>query len=368
MNASMNLNNYGYSYPNLIGNNLKQPLFKLISNIATSVRGKPWESVAKRIVKLAFHCLVATIFIVPAALAWLLGKSINYFSKTKIDAEGLSLAPPPIQVPQAVAGDNLINIQDISDKFSQLHPIGQKSPDQISKETSLRRLCDWTATQNDLIYPDDVRKRQSFCNQLSILLKGIIKKLDSGEIDKNKEESILKDLAEASGVCYPTWLEVATKLYGEVNGQVETVEVKLLRLIQEYKEAITLEFCQNEANAQWHALNYVRNILGTELGLNTMLNAYDPFAAQKDLIFGKALTKWIFLQRYENVNRLISSIQGMINSKPYDASYHDFLVEIVTERGIANPIDYVAEHFYDENYKIKETGINLMLRSVGVLK
>lgn len=77
MNVSLNLNNYSYSYANAVGSSLRQPLFKLVSNIAIASNGEPWETQAWRITKVAFHCLVAAIFIVPAGLTWLVGKSIS---------------------------------------------------------------------------------------------------------------------------------------------------------------------------------------------------------------------------------------------------------------------------------------------------
>jgi hypothetical protein len=365
---SLNLNNYSYSYANAIGNTLKQPLFKLVSNIAIASSGKPWESEACRIAKVAFHCLVATLFVIPVGLAWLVGKSIVYFSTTQIDHEGLFLAPPHIEIPQEIESDQLIDIRMLSDRFNQLNLPNERSSSQTSKQTSLRRLCDWTATENTNLYPDDPEKRKLFCKQLNIFLRDIIKKIESGEVSKDKERDILMELAEASTRCYPTWLEVSAKLFAEVNGQAETVEVKLLRFLQEYKESIILEFCQKEVDAQWHALNYVRNLLGEELGLNTTLNSLDPYAAQNDATFGKCLTKWLFLQRYENVNRLISSIQIMINSRDYDRSYHDFLLNTVKQEGIQAPEDYVASHFYSEDYKLNEAGVNLMLRSIGIVK
>lgn len=365
---NVNLSNYSYSYANAISSSLKQPLFKLVSNIAIASSGKPWESEAWRIAKVAFHCLVAVIFVIPAGLAWLAGKSISYFSKTQIDHEGLFLAPPQIQVPQELKSDQLIDVRILSNKFNELNLSDERSSSQTSKQECLQRLCEWTATENINLHPDNSETRKLFCKQLSIFLKGIIKKIESGEVSKDKEKDILMELAEASTRCYPTWLEVSGKLFAEVNGQAETVEIKLLRFIQEYKESVILEFCQKEVDAQWHALNYVRNILGQELGLNTALNAYDLYAAQNDATFGKGLTKWLFLQRYENVNRLISSVQIMINSQNHDSSYYDFLVNAVRQQGIQNPEDYVANHFYNEDYKLNEAGTNLMLRSIGIVR
>lgn len=364
---NININNYNYSYANAIDNILKQPLFKLVCNVAIS-NNKPMESQVWRITKVAFHCLVAAVLVIPAGLVWLVGKSISYFSKTQIDYEGLFLAPPEIQVLEELESDQSIDIMTLSDKFNQLNLSDKRSSNQTSKKECLKRLCDFTGSENSNLYPDDPNKRKLFCKQLSIFLRGIIKRIDSGEVSKDRVKDILMELAEGSTRCYPTWLEVSAKLYAEINNQVETVEVKLLRFIQQYKESLILEFSQKEADAQWHALNYVRNVLGHELGLNTTLNAHDPYAPKSGAIFGKGLTKWLFLQRYENVNRLISSIQIMINSQNYDSSYHDFLRKAVQQQGIQNPEDFVENHFYTEDYKLNEAGANLMLRCIGIVK
>ena len=363
-----NINNYKYSYANAIGSSLKQPLFKLVSNIAIASSGESDETQASRVAKVAFHCLVAAILVIPAGLAYLAGKSISYFSQTQIDHAGLFLAPPQIQAPQEIEFDQLIDISTLSNKFNELNLSDEKSSDQTSKKECFKRLCTWIATQNVNLYPDDPEKRKMFCKQLSIYLKDIIKKIESGKVSKDKEEDILMELAEASTRCYPTWLEVSAKLFAEVNGQTESVEVKLLRFIQEYKESLILEFCQKEVDAQWHALNFIRNILGYELGLNTTLNAHDHYAAQHDATFGKGLSKWLFLQKYENVNRLISSVQTMINSQNYNPCYYKFLVHAVRQHGTQDPEDYVGTHFYNEDYKLNEAGTNLMLRSIGIIK
>lgn len=357
----MNLNDYNYSYANAIGNTLQQPLVKLVCNIAIA-------TVDLRIAKLAFHCLIAAAFVIPAGLSWLLGKSISYFSKTQIDHEGLYLVPSPIQIPEEVESDRSINIMVLSEKYNELNIADNRLKGQTSKKDSFHRMCHMIANEDQGIYRDNPTKRKLFCKQLSSSLKGIIKKINAGEVTKDKERSILMELAEVSTRCYPTWLEAGARLHAEVHGQAETVEIKLLRLIQNYKEFIILEFCQKDANAQWHALNYVRNIVGHELGLNTTLSAHDPYAPNSDLTFGVGLTKWLFLQKYENVNRLISGVQTMINSQEYDASYYKFLQKMIRDKNIDNPALYVTNHFYSEDYKLNEAGANLMLRSIGILK
>lgn len=360
----ININDYQYSPTNSVGNTLKKPLFNLVSNIAISIstQTKPWESPIPRIAKIALHCLIAVILIIPAGMAYLLGKTISCFGRTKINSQTLSLSPPEMKIPEDLAAKN-IDIALLSEKYNSLALAGFTD----TQRDSLERLCRWTKQENNSAYPNNEFKRTLFYSQLSIFLKGIVEKLSSGEISKDKEKDILMELAEASTRCYPTWIETAHKLYAEINGQEEDAKVKLLRLIQDYKESILIEFVQSEVDTQWHALNFVRNIVGNDLGLNTHLNEFDPYASNQDAAFGKSLTKWLFLQKYEDTNRLIASLHTKINAESYDGSYYDFLVKLVSEKGIENPSDYVANHFYNEDYQLKSEAINFMLKSIDIL-
>lgn len=358
------INSYKYSYANQIGSVLSQPLFKLVSNVMIAANAKPWETQAWRIAKLSFHCFIAAVFAIPAGLTWGLGKSITYLSKAQIDPEGLHLKPPKITLPNELDSDKLISIKFLCARLKQLNNVANHE----SKQENLERLCNWIINENAEIYPGEPATRALFCKEVSLYLKGIVKKIQVGEVSAEKERAILLELAEAATRCYPTWLEVSAKFFAEVNGQVETVQIKLLRMVQDYKENIILGFCQKEANAQWHALNFIRNILGVELGLNTDTNAFDPYAGREFSTLGKAFTKWLFVQMYGNVNRLISSVQTMINRKEYDSAYHDFLVAEVVQQGIASADDYVAEHFFNDQQQITEMGVNFLLRSIGVVK
>jgi hypothetical protein len=368
---NVNLNNYGYSRAIAVETILKKPLFRLVSNAAFSLSAPTNNllQLIKKIVKVAFHCLLAIALFIPAGMVWLLGKAISKSSKSHINYNNLHLAPPKIQVPENLASDSTINLSILSKKYDALNIPETLLPDQISKKVLLGRLCIWVAKEDRSIYPDDSAIRTRFCKETSTYLKGIIRKIQSGEISPDGERDILLELAEASTRCYPTWLEVASKIYDEFNDQPETAEVKLLRLIQDYKESITLEFCQQEAGTQWHALNVVRNILGNELGFNTALNALDPYAVQ-DSVMGKSLVKWLFMQRYENVNRLVTSIQSNINMKPYDSSYYELLVSILKNQGVpdTDANTYVQEHFYNEDDQLNRIGVNVMLKSMGILR
>jgi hypothetical protein len=369
----VNLNQCNYSQANAVGSALKVPFFGLVRNIAIAATRKEWEATAKVVCRLALHCFIALIFIVPAVLALAVGRVITAFSASKLNHEKLSLAPPAMVVPQETAEEAAVDLNELSVKYKAL------GLDDLGKETSLERLCKWINFQNEGIYSDDPKKREMFCKEVSVFLRGIVNKMNTGEISKDKQRDILLELAEASKRCYPTWLTMAAKLYNEVNGRAETPEVKILRMVQDYKETLILEFAQNDvSDGQWHILNFVRNILGFDLGLNTSLNKFDPYAGDSDPVFGKALTKFLFLQRYENVDRLVTSIQANMNLQPYDMSIFEFLVKKLEENGfealvdkkngINIPADYIGAHFYDEEFKITGKGVNFMLKAMEILK
>lgn len=352
----VNLKNYSYSQSNAVGSALKRPLFKVVSNIVVSSYPRPYQNQALRITKLVLHYLVAIAAIIPLGTVYLLGKSITHFGKTKINNRNLSLAPRPIEVPVDAEPNQAVNFHLLSQKFRQRNP-------RDNRINSLIHLCNLAALglrpHSDL-----------FSRQLSIYLKGIIRKMESGEISADKENDILKELAEASTRCRPTWLEVAARLYAEVHGQAETVDVKLLRLIQEFKEAIILDYSQNEMGSQWHALNIARNLFGRELGLNTNLSSNDPYGqGDATSAFAKGIFKWLVVRKYEKVNRIIDSIKESINSKQYDQSYYEFILEKVRQRNIeGDPNEFVQEHFFDEDYKLNVAGVNFMLKSIGIFK
>lgn len=349
INVNLDLNSYKYSYANFIGFSLKRPLFKLVSNLATASSALlDSEERAWLIARVALHCLAAAIFVLPAGLAWLIGKSISYFSKTQIDYSGLSLAPQPILVPKEEGLDLEIDTAELLSRFDKLNsPEEDSSSGKTLKRELLKRLCLWINAKNSDIYQDDYNKRILFCEQVSLYLRSIIKKMKSGEISEDQVNIILNELAEASTRCYPTWLEVSGKLYEEVCGQPQSARALLLRWVQEYKESIVLEFAQQEADTQWHALNYIRNILGEEWGLNTTRNDYDLYAGNDDPIFGKSLVKWLFLQRYEDVNCLIASITEQINCRKYSSFYSELLTEIVEKENVPDleVTEYVLDKF-----------------------
>jgi len=231
------------------------------------------------------------------------------------------------------------------------------------------RMCEAAIQAPPYIYQDAQHMRELFVTQLAHNLQGSFSQIQSVECSTEQKETILMELAEASKRCYPTWLEMSRKMLAYSHGKTETVAVKVLRMVQEYKEQIILDFCQNELDMDWHGVNIVRQSLGIDLGLSTDTAELDPYAVTGDgSIFGPVLIKWLFLQRYQDVNQLVAYIQAGINAQPYDSAYHDYLLTEVKQMPIKEPEDYVAGHFYDEDYKLQFEAVALMLRNVGVLK
>lgn len=358
-------NNLNYSRAQSIGCGLKKPLFKLLSHVAIAAAGS--NSIVVRVIKVTTHAFLAILLIIPASGAFLLGKAITHFSKTKINLQNIHLAAPPIEIPEEDPANGAIDLGVLVQKYERLPRVNRLMENGGSKSWWLNRLCLHVSLQDPQIFPDNPNKRREFCQTISLFLKAIIRKMNDGEIPEDRQREILLELTEASTRCYPTWLEVSAKLFAEVNGTAETVPVKLLREIQSYKETLILNYGQNSIGADWHVLSYMRNILGEEFGLDTSLNQLDPYGAGHAPSFGKSFCKWILLLLYGNSNHLISRIRDTINSQDFDPSYHDFLKEILRNEGNENPDDYVTENFFDEDYKITFAGASCMLKSMGIL-
>lgn len=368
---AINLDNYTYSYATNIGCLLKQPLYTLVSNreaanVDTSHR--EISEVIVHIAKIVFYEISCFILYVPAAICWFIGKKICLLSNTKISRAGLPLSPPPLEVLAPTTGRH-VDISYLSTRYNQLcpppavvDPLGT-----TSKQECLRRMCEKIINSDPNIYFDNSGKRELFLAELSQYLKGITLKIEQKEITPEKEKELLEELAEASTHCYPTWLEVSKKLYAEAAGKSETASIKLLRHVQEYKEDIILHFFQNRANTQWHAINVIRKILGEELGLDLTHKGLDPYAHIYSRI-DTDVAKWLFKAQYKDTNRLIESIKTKIAFLPYDPCYLDFLVSIVKEFGVSDPEDYAETHFFGDDYQLNELGVNLMLKSIGVLE
>jgi hypothetical protein len=203
--------------------------------------------------------------------------------------------------------------------------------------------------------------------------------MQTDQVNLDTKKKILGELEKAAPYCPAKWLEVAARLYREVNtGVKETAQIKLLRLVQNYKEAL-FEHKFDREGKQWHALTEVRIHLGTTLGLNKDLSKFDLHVRNEISLYEMWQNKKYFLDKYTNVANLISAIQEAIYSEnPED--YQVFLSEIVNEK-LKKPgeeeedfTDFIIDnYYYEEDHPTKAGQLNYfaiihLLVAIGVLK
>lgn len=342
-----------YNHLEAVGSFLRKPQFNLGVNIL-KLTTTP-QSLKIRDIGLI---VLTPIVIIPTSILWAAGKTITCLSRTSLNEKNLHLAPAPFAIPDT---DELkdVDIMKLYTRFKELFPFDKN-------KGALLDLCE-KIKDNDLYRTNP----QPFYPTLNAYLRGIQKQIELGEVSLDKQRDILMELAEASSRCEPTWLEVAGKLYREIKGKQDSLDGKILDLVQTYKEDLIIDFCQNTLkNEHWHGLNVIRNILGDELGLNKELNVSDPYADVEMSGLKKAIAKGIFLHKYRNVNNLISRVQSDFNKEPYNQLYFDRLVEIAKELGIKDPSEFVQEQCFDEEneYKITRLGMTILLRGLGIIK
>lgn len=354
----MKLDNYNFSYANHVGNVLKRPLAELVVGVALALAPKPHEKIAERVAKIFFRVILAIILVIPAGMAWLLGKAIILCSKTQIDHDQLALTPPPIQLPDVT---NLMHDR-LLEKFNVYFPGIEKNRQEI--EHISNSISNWRPDPDSANF----NKHELLNREMKIFLTQIIKKMDAYEVSDDEARTFLTKLADLSTRCPETWHEVIAQFYAQIYDGWKSAIEKLLKMVQDYKEGIILEFGQLKAGTEWHVINFVRNQIGDEVGLNTKLGENDQWASGDDPIFGKSLTKWIFMQTFEDANRMVQAITTAINQGKYDPVFQDLILETIKAKGMEKAEDLVAEHFFTEDYKIKECGVNLMLKEIRILK
>lgn len=392
---SISLRDYEYSYATAVGMALKNTADRFEKWVVQRPKG-PTGNLIKAIIEVALKIFARITIRLPLKCLGYLGKALCPLEKTKIDPKGLPLAPPAIILPSNIKLDVGNRIDALYTRFDKLFPHTKKkitppvgwwnwlwgkagSVDEIThagryfQKLSFKRMFNQLISHDPSIFPKHPSSRREFCGQTSMFLKGILNKIESGELTEEREKVILNELALGSKACYPTWLQVSSKIYTELYGKQETAAIKLLRMVQEYKEDLILEFTQKQYKAQWHMLSLLRETQGKELGLNMHVNkdAYSGSThySQESI---EHLKKG-FLELYQDVNRLVAAVLTKIEAQPYDSAYFDFMVEAVTKLGAKEPINFVRQHFYREDPKdeynllLKPEGVHFMLRAVGIL-
>lgn len=367
------MNLYSYSAVHKIGVVLQRPFVNLVSGVVFPIiLSKYGDASVCRIGKFVLHLLVAVVFIIPVILSWCLGKLINCFSKSRIDYFGLTLMSQGIPFPQKDP-THLIDLEFLADQFDMLlkeETIGDLTHNTI--KTNFRAMLVWIKdTQKRSTIDAEDQIKILFCRELARYLEAIIIKIQLGEVSYETTESVLKKLSEIPNLCASDKFKTILSVYEGLIGKLDGGETKILKYVQDYKEAIILEFCQLYLDDAWNGFNAVRNVFREELGWNMAWSRFNPTAGSEFPALSRALMRWFFLQRYQDVNRLIAIVHRMIISrKKYDPELYDLLLKIVRKRGNTDdPISFVNLNLYKRGtQELKPAGVNMMLRAVRIIK
>lgn len=363
---------------NTVGLALRAPLHNLVSKVA-STRLKQNIGQIEKTCRVAAYTFLTIVFFIPAGAAYLAGKAICQLSSSQVNPKTLHLAPNSderlkfndvnitefyqlIEKYDIISKLNLIEEENFKVKLQLL--FSPYFDPKSSYASDLIVIINGTPNVRDNLY-------QSLC----YYLKGITKKLNDGTVSEDKQVAYLTSLAQALIVYPPTWIEVANDIY---NRLYSVDEDQILLLVQKYKEEIFKQFIQQETQSyHWHLLNYMRRVLGFELGLSTDSITVDPYAPRQSVL-GKSLIKWIFMNRYENMNNLIKAIQTSIAVDKLEKSVSDLLIKIVDKQGfpvtddIRTAQDYVREKLFDTdedmtNFSINEKGVRILLKHLKII-
>lgn len=366
----MNIDYYGYSYADHIGRTLSEPIDTVFTHIKNS-----WEThglISK--IRLVWHSVIAAIIFVPCGAAWLVGRAFSYCAASKIDLQGLESMPAVINMNPDL-GSRYIDISYLRECLRY-----------TANPEGLKYKINKIINRN---YYDDNGKNNLAKAQFDVFIKAIVKKMTEvgpTALTNDQKGAIVERLANAADLCLATWVEVSGKIYFEIYGNADSAESKILRLVQDYKEAIILQILQVDLNRnQWHTLNKARQIFGAEFGLDQTLEKFDTYAHDpnyKAALLSPSDVDYIrneFYRQYSDVNRLVEAVQTKINmGLPLEIykSYSGLLKEIAKEHGITtergyrgNRIDdFITQKCFTPDSQIKLEAVNLMLRHIGLIK
>lgn len=369
---------------NSVAYHLSMPLFKITSNLAlplTKLATPYLQDRCKQICLAILGVFVMLLAVIPATILWFASKAINLMTPVRVNLENLNIAPKNVLTP--LVDDNI----DISRLLVHYKEQGVEIPDRTkTKEdgyAGLKRLCDSIKEQSSFLLRDSgFYERDEWCQKISSFLRAIIAKLDDETTSDDDKKRYIKRIAAASLVCYPTWMQEAARVYKDFVLERSDPKEILLHEVQNYKEDLIQEYGQQDADLQWHTLNFMRNILGDELGLDKKAAEGDIYAGDDDPIFGKRLSKWIFLQRFKNADRLIRAIHTRLHEKAtrsdeitenHSAMFGTTLVEIVKKHninleGAEDETDFVIFKLINiDGRTLTPRAVKLLLQHYGIL-
>lgn len=347
------------------------------------------ERVVKRI--LGF---LGTVFLFPLVLIGFIAKriteneyskedyamteSIRDFTGPSLLRDKISKSPLPIASPTLVVSNthNIDSIVTIWEKVGKTH---------VDYDKIRNHLDDWL--KNTVPVPDKYtfisqKRAPQAAADLQNYLGHIIQIIEDGKISDDRAEQVILALYDASIVCPPTWLEVALKQYEILKGG-DGAEQRVLNYVQQIKEDLIIDFTSTLEDVEWHALNYMRWLVGKELGLDVSHLKYDSAVINKIIPqYSKSVCLKIFHEHYTPdalINGMITKINldKLGNFDPELALYLENAgVKKAKEEGIDVDSDefdsamYVLESYYvekDGGYMINELGATQLLIETGLM-
>lgn len=347
------------NHANTIGMALRQPLFRAATLCGRITLNSPFDSRAKVVASYVAAFFIALLTFAPCSILWFVGKGICLIGHPSLNPEGLSLAPPEETPPSPQEP------QDLNTLYTTF--VNQIPPE---KRSTFEQACKIIqAGEEHQFLPPNQSSRELFLNEITLYLSNVLVLLQNPDTPAAKREEALTLLADGFSVCHTTWLEQTKRAYRLLSGQEEAGEILLLRHLQQDKDDLILQFTQQRMNLQWHALNYVRSLLSTVLGLNRDYH-FDAYRGHQDSIFGPRICLWLFMQVYADTNRLITAIQTRINAADYEGKYAVLLRDAIeqADRTIKDSGQYVLDNYYEANTTtLNRKGTIALLSLIGIL-
>ena len=236
---------------------------------------------------------------------------------------------------------------------------------------SLKTLCFKVKQRDPNVFGINEKIHDKYYDQIELYLKNIVwmLKYQKGIPGTKKEQTIL-ELAEASALCPPRWMEESKKQCRNLSiQQMEFGESKILEYFQAFKEDLFLELFQNlTAETEFHILDSFRKEYGKELGLDCSTVELDAFTYEIPKFF-LIYMKRVFLKECKS-RRLVKAIKHIINSE-YDSKLFEYMKLKVMSSGLdkKNPTNYIYENFYDnDGSELNDDGAIFLLQQAGILK
>lgn len=227
--------------------------------------------------------------------------------------------------------------------------------------------------------------------QLENYLRSIIDHFDHSDVDDSIKERIILRLVDASKVCSPTWIEVARKEYTYLINGLDTesdYEQILLEYVQSAKEDWILSIiARMYPDAHWNGLNYVRWLIGKQLGLAP--GVYDSTVSE-EIIEGLPAEAClqIFYTQFtgEELIRRVTAKICLDNDHPKSNGLDQRLTTIleicgnklaaINREDIASDDFDIAmfclNNFYNligtNKYQINELAVEFMLSELGIIE